>query len=85
MAGMNPEAFRLFGDSEILLIRHLGRTEITWPLKRSSSEIEKEVEMFPGNKVCTAEVVITPDPIKLIKSQLIIMEAGQETNGERKR
>lgn len=30
--------------------------------------------MFPGNEVSAVEVVITPDPIKLIKPQLIKME-----------
>lgn len=34
--------------------------------------------MLPGNKVCAVEVVITPDPIKLIKPQLIIMEGWRE-------
>ena len=33
---------------------------------------------LPGNKVCAVEVVITPDPIKLIKPQLIIMEGWRE-------
>lgn len=30
--------------------------------------------MFLGNKVFAVEVVITPDPIKLIKPQFIIVE-----------
>lgn len=30
--------------------------------------------MIPGNKVCAVEVVITYDPIKLIKPKLIVME-----------
>lgn len=34
--------------------------------------------MLPGNKVCAVEVVVTPDPIKLIKPQLIIMEGWRE-------
>lgn len=38
--------------------------------------------MLPGNKVCAVEVVITPDPIKLIKLQLIIMVGWKERWGK---
>lgn len=41
--------------------------------------------MFPGNKVCAVEVVITPDPIKLIKPQLIIMEGCEEEQKKKKK
>ena len=54
-------------------------------LRAKSSEIcamkKKKMIMevtLPGNKVCAVEVVITPDPIKLIKPQLIIMEGWRE-------
>lgn len=36
--------------------------------------------MLPGNNVCAVEVVVTPDPIKLIKPQLIMMEGQREKN-----
>lgn len=36
--------------------------------------------MFPGNEVCAVEVVITPDPIKLIKPQLIKWRDGEGKN-----
>lgn len=34
--------------------------------------------ILPGNKVCAGEVVITPDLIKLIKPQLMIMQGWRE-------
>lgn len=34
--------------------------------------------MFPGNKVSAVEVIITPDPIKLIKPQLNIIEGWRK-------
>lgn len=58
---------------------HLGRPG-SKVFKNMCTEKEKIIMevMLPGNKVCAVEVVITPDPIKLIKPQLIIMEGGRE-------
>lgn len=39
--------------------------------------------MLHGNKVCALKVVITPDPIKIIKAQLIMIESRGDRDGEK--